>query len=49
MEELRACPNCEQGKHHICDGEVIDDSATVEDILWVCCPCAEVGHTKKEE
>lgn len=40
----RDCPNCEQGKHRICNEFVLTDEDRGEDV-WMPCPCAEREHT----
>jgi hypothetical protein len=40
MTAVRSCPDCEQGKHHNCDGRAWDNDA--DD--FAPCPCAHTGH-----
>ena len=40
LMEVRDCPDCEQGKHHNCDGRAWDNDA--DD--FAPCPCAHTGH-----
>jgi hypothetical protein len=37
---IRACPDCEQGKHRNCDGGTWDNDA--DD--FTVCPCYQAGH-----
>jgi len=39
-DDLRACPECEQGKCRNCTGFTWDNAADREDT----CPCAAAGH-----
>jgi len=40
MTTARSCPDCEQNKHHNCDGRAWDNDA--DD--YTPCPCAHTGH-----
>jgi len=40
VSAARSCPDCEQGKHHNCDGRAWDNDA--DD--FAPCPCAHTGH-----
>jgi hypothetical protein len=42
---LRDCPNCKQGEHAICIGEVLGPDAPPGTLNFIPCPCAERGHT----
>lgn len=44
MDELRDCPNCEQGKHKVCTVEVLGRDDPPGILNFVPCPCAAREH-----
>jgi len=40
LAPIRACPDCEQGKHRNCTGQAWDN--VIDD--FTVCPCYQAGH-----